>query len=107
MKKSIILIAMLSAGCTTTARMDIASIDDMRIDCSKKQEQLDFLRAQWPSHNEQISNGMTITSSLGYILTNADGTYQKRRVMADGGYTSTLRLKIEQVKSVCANYPPY
>ena len=107
MKQLIILIAMLSAGCTTTARMDRANFEAMQIDCTRKQEQLDFLRAQWPSQNELISNGMMITSSIGYILTNADGTYEKRRNMADGGYTSSLRLKIEQVKSVCANYPPY
>ena len=91
-------LVLLTTGCTTTARMDFQGLNHFRIDCSKKQEQLDFLRSQWPSETEQLINGMMITSSTGYILSKADGTYQDRVYMDRGAYTSVLRKLIYDVK---------
>ena len=101
------LTLLLLAGCTTTARMNRHDIDNITIDCTKKQQQLDFLRSQWPSNNERIINGLMISSSVGFVSSVADGTYQDLRDLNDGGLTSTIRLTIDQIKSTCANYPPY
>jgi len=106
-KKCLPLILLLLAGCTTTARMNRHDIDNITIDCTKKQQQLDFLRSQWPGDNERIANAMILSSTAGFISSITDGTYQDRKDWADGGLTSTLRLKILQVKETCANYPPY
>jgi hypothetical protein len=95
------------AGCTTTARMSRHDIDNIRIDCTKKQEQLDFLRSQWPSDNERIVNGLMLTSAAGFVSSVADGTYQSRQDWNNSGLTNALRIKLDQVKSTCANYPPY
>ena len=96
-------LVLLTTGCTTTARMDFQGLNQFRIDCSKKQEQLDFLRSQWPSETEQLINGMMITSSVGYIASNADGTYRDRVYMDRGAYTSVLRKLIYDVKRTCPN----
>ena len=107
LKKYLPLITVVLAGCTTTARMNRHEIDAITIDCTKKQQQLDFLRSQWPSNNERIINGLMISSTVGFINSVADGTYQDRRDWNDGGLTNSLRIKIDQIKSVCHAYPPY
>lgn len=97
---------LLLAGCTTTARMTRQEIDNMVFDCQHKQQQLDFLRSQMIAGDEYIVSGLMITSAVGYISTNVDGTYQQRRDFMDG-YNGGIRIKIEQVKQVCHAYPPY
>jgi hypothetical protein len=96
-------LVLLTTGCTTTARMDFAGLNQFRIDCSKKQEQLDFLRSQWPSESEQLISNLMVTSTTGYILSNADGTYQDRMYLQKGAYTSVLRKLIYDVKRTCPN----
>jgi hypothetical protein len=97
-----ITVALLS-GCTTTARIDFESLNRFQIDCSKKQEQLGFLRSQWPSYSDQLVNGMMITSTLGYVSSNVDGTYQERMKLYNGAYTSVLRLLIYDIQKTCPN----
>jgi hypothetical protein len=105
--KCLPLILVLLAGCTTTARMTHREISYMQIDCTKKQEQLDFLRSQWPSDNERIVNGLMITSTMGFVSSVADGTYQERKDWMDGYLTSALRMKIRTIREQCHAYPPY
>lgn len=101
--KKIILLSVLLAGCTTTARMDLQGINQFRVNCAKKYEQLEFLQSQWPSQNERIVNGLMISSTFGFVSTVADGTYEERRHLNDGRYTSALRLLIDQVRQ-CPDY---
>lgn len=105
LKKYLPLIVLLLVGCTTTARMTRQEIDNMGFDCAHKQEQIDFLKSQMISGDEYIASGMMVTSVLGYLSTNADGTYQQRRDFMNG-YNSGIRIKIDQVKQVCHAYPP-
>ena len=105
--KCLPLILVLLAGCTTTARMSHQDISYMQIDCTKKQQQLDFLRSQWPSENERIVNGLMITSSMGFISSVVDGTYQERKDWMDGYLTNALRMKITTIRERCHAYPPY
>lgn len=100
---AVLLAAVLNAGCTTTARMDYQSLNHFRVNCAKKYEQLEFLQSQWPSSNDRLVNGMMISSTSGFIASVADGTYQERRYLNDGYYTSVLRLLIDQVKQ-CPDY---
>jgi hypothetical protein len=101
-----LIFLLLAAGCTTTARMTRQEVDAIRINCSQKQQQLTFLRSQMLDDNEQLVNGLMITSSLGFISSIADGTYQQRRDFMNG-YNSGIRLKIDQIQSLCHAYPPY
>ena len=105
LKKYLPLIVVLAAGCTTTARMTRQEIDHMAFDCANKQQQINFLKSQMITGDEYLVNGMMITSVLGFVSTNADGTYQQRRDFMDG-YNGGIRLKIDQIKSVCHAYPP-
>ena len=105
--KCLPLILVLLAGCTTTARMSHQDIGHMQIDCTKKQEQLDFLRNQWPSDNERIVNGLMITSSMGFFNSIVDGTYQERKDWMDGYLTNALQMKITRIRERCHAYPPY
>lgn len=107
LKKYVPLIILLGiSGCTTTARMTREELSNMKIDCTQKQQQLDFLRSQSVTGDEYLINGLMISSTIGYINSVADGTYQQRRDFLDG-YNGGIRLKIDQIKSVCHAYPPY
>lgn len=103
MRWTAILFSMLVTGCTTTARMSERDLNNFKIDCSKKQEQIDFLRSQWPSDRDKFINAFTVTSSGGFVLSSLDGTYEDRRKLNDGYHTSTIRILIYQIQSTCPN----
>lgn len=103
MKRLLIFFIAGLAGCTTTARMDFQSLNRFQVNCKQKYEQLAFLKSQWPSANDQILNGLMISSSVGYVNSLADGTYQERRYLNEGRYTAVLRLLIDQVRQ-CPDY---
>ncbi len=103
MKKVIILFCILAAGCTTTSRMSRQDLINFKIDCAHKQEQLDFLRSQWPNDHDMAVNTFSMTSLTSIILTTADGTEKTRREMVDGYYTTQLRLMIKDIQTSCPN----
>ncbi len=105
-KKCLPLIFVLVVGCTTTARMTRQELSSIKIDCNKKQEQLDFMSSQILKPDEIFTNALMLASTIGYLSSIADGTYQQRRDFNDG-YNGGIRLKIDQIKSVCHAYPPY
>lgn len=90
------------SGCTTTSRMSRQDLINFKIDCAHKQEQIDFLRSQWPSDKDMAINSFTITSLTGVIMTSLDGTETTRREMVDGYYTTQLRSKIDDIRTYCA-----
>lgn len=105
--KKIAMIAVLCVfgGCataqTTTARMDYESLNNFKIDCAHKQEQIDFLRSQLLTTNETFANAFTITGTLGYLRSNLDGTYQDRRKMFDNSHKAIINAKIDQLIQYC------
>jgi hypothetical protein len=84
-----------------TMRMDYQSLNNFKIDCAHKQEQIDFLRSQLLTTNESIINAYTITSTLGYLRSNLDGTYQDRRKMFDNSHKAIINAKIDQLIQYC------
>jgi hypothetical protein len=51
--------------------------------------------------NETIINAYTITSTLGYLRSNLDGTYQDRRKMFDNSHKAIINAKIDQLIQYC------
>ena len=100
LKKYVPIIVLLS-GCTTTAVMSSRDIDNMKIDCSRKTEQLAFLRSQYPSADEQSTNGLIFTSAIGYTSALFNGSFNQHQEMYDGTYTSTVRMAIRNIESQC------
>jgi hypothetical protein len=103
MKKLIIIFAMMTSACTTTARMSRADLNDFQIDCSRKQEQIEFLISQWPSDKDKFINAFVIRSSGGFIASNIDGTYKDRQSIESGSYTTQLRGLINDIRTSCPN----
>lgn len=100
-KKYLPLIILSLAGCTTTARLTRQDISAMRIDCANQKEQIAFLRSQMITGDEYLINGLMITSSVGFVSSVADGTYEQRRDFGNG-YNSGINLKIDQIRNQCA-----
>lgn len=92
----------LISGCTTTATMSRHDINNMTIDCRVKDQQIAFLRSQYPSTSERLKNGLLLSSNVGYVTSLIDGTYQERMELNNGYYTSAIRLKITQIEDQCA-----
>jgi len=102
--KKCLPIIFIVSGCTTTAHMDRVTLNSMRIDCSKKQEQIDFLRSQLPSATDNLINGLMIRSSGGIINSMYDGTYNDRVDQDRGGMSNAVRLQIYNIQKTCGNY---
>jgi len=101
--KKYLPIVFLASGCTTTAHMDRTTLNSMRIDCSKKQEQIDFLRSQVPSERDHLVNGFMIRGTFGTFNSIRDGTYKDRLDQDDGGLTNAIRLQIYNIQKQCVN----
>lgn len=101
-KKLLPVICIVLGACTTQAGMSRHDIDNMKANCANQREQIAFLQRQYPDKNQELSNGMIITSSLGLASSIVDGTYTERREMFEGAYTNAVRLKIQQIREQCA-----
>lgn len=100
----LIVAAITLSGCTTTARLSHRDIEKMPINCERKEEQLAFVRSQFPSPSDQFLSGLMVTSTLGFLNTHRDGTYKDRMDLLNGVTTNSIRIKIEQIEQVCARY---
>lgn len=106
MKYLILLMAFFITGCSTPSRMNVIDLDYYQIDCSRRDEQLAFLRRQMPTKNEQMINGMRMTSPVGVVSSIANGTYYEERATFDRKQQAIARIKIYQIESQCPELPP-
>ena len=95
------LLAVSITGCSTTARMDVTDLNHYRIDCSRRDEQLAFLKGHMPNQTERITNGMRMTSPVGFVQTIADGTFHEERAMFDRRQQAIARMIIGEIESNC------
>jgi hypothetical protein len=96
-----LLVLLAAGGCTTTARMDYNSVNNFKIDCAHKQQQIDFLRSQKPDLTEKLINYSIISSSGGFVNSNLDGTYQDRQAIHNDSYQAVINVKIDQIRQYC------
>lgn len=73
----------------------------MQIDCTMYKQQIDFLRSQKPSEEDSIVNAFMIRGWFGYLASNFDGTYNKRRDWDNGARTNAVRLQIYNIEKTC------
>lgn len=105
MKYLIVLLTIYLAGCTTTSRMNVVDLDYYQIDCSRRDEQLAFLKRQMPTKNERLTNGLAMTSVFGTASSISQGTYQEERATFDRKQEAIARIKIYQIESQCPPLP--
>lgn len=105
MKYLIIMMAFFATGCTTSSRMNVVDLDYYQIDCSRREEQLAFLKQQMPTKNERIINGLAMTSVVGTVSSIANGSYQEDRATFDRKQQAIARIKIYQIESQCPELP--
>ena len=102
-KKFLPIIVLACVGCTTTATMDRQTMNSMRINCDKKQEQIDFIQSQEPSLRDRWVNTNIITSWFGFLSSNRDGTYDHRMEIDNGSITNAVRIQTYMIEKACAN----
>ena len=82
--------------------MDRQTMNSMRINCDKKQEQIDFLESQRPSERDRWVNTSIISSWFGFISSNRDGTYDQRMEIDNGSVTNAIRIQTYMIEKACA-----
>lgn len=97
----IIAIAAMVTGCTTTSKMSVADLNDYKIDCRKKDQQIEFLYSQIPSQGDQAANAFILTGITSTIVTTMDGTYDRRREAYRGYNRAIILSKIDYIRKYC------
>ena len=103
----LIPLIVVATGCaaTDTKRMSMWDLNHFVPDCSRKEEQLKWLRAQMPTSWEQFRDSMTVSSVGGTVWTLADGTYDQRRDVHDRRTQAVIRSYIGDLERYCVNKP--
>lgn len=97
----ILAMAVLATGCTTTSKMSVADLNDYKIDCSKKDQQIEFLYSQIPSRGDQAANAFILTGITSTVVTTMDGTYDRRREAYRGHNRAIILSKIDYIRKYC------
>jgi hypothetical protein len=102
-----VLMAITISGCASTTRtqMDVADLDRYQIDCSRKQEQLDWLQSQMPSAHERLVNGLNMTSMFGWFNAARNGTFTEDQALYSGQQTAIIRNLIYKLETQCLDVP--
>lgn len=95
----LIVVPMLLAGCQTAGTFTVQDINDIKFNCANREQNIAMLEAAKPSAWDQIKNGMTITSTGGWLSSNYDGTLEARYQQYNGSTEAVRKLAIDQYKS--------
>jgi hypothetical protein len=99
---AVFLLVILTAGCAAPVKK--TNYDDLnyfRIDCRQKSEQIRFLESQMPTRDEYMLAGLTVTSIIGYVLSQFNGTYEEKRHIYDRSYQAVIRSILWDLRTYC------
>lgn len=99
------IVAISGCAATDTRRMSMQDLNHFVPDCSRKEEQLRWLRAQLPNQWEQQRDSLAVTSIGGTIWSLADGTYDQRRDVHNRRTQAVIRSYINELERYCPNKP--
>lgn len=101
MKHFILVLAVAVTGCSTTQHMPMSDLNYFKPDCSRKQEQLAWLKSQLPTDNEYFMSRMTTASLEGILISKANGSYEQRREVADRRVQNVIYAHIDYIQRYC------
>jgi len=93
-------IVALTAGCAFNPRMSYDELNTFKIDCSKKYEQMDFLRSQMPTQNERLGAALT-RGLLTELPAHFRGEKSEHSRLVDGDYGFIIRAQISSLERNC------
>jgi hypothetical protein len=85
----------------TTNHLTVEELDNYKLDCNRKWEQVEFLQMQLPDRQDRWTNALAMTGVSGTLLTMADGTYAERYKSYRGVNTAIIRGKIDYLLKYC------
>ena len=103
---SAIVATLALSGCGTVmttprAQMDMEDLGMYQIDCSRKEEQLEFLKAHLPTVKERTANAFAMTSIFGWVNSAHEGTFKEDRQFFNREQESTALILIQQLNQYC------
>jgi outer membrane murein-binding lipoprotein Lpp len=100
--KAIVLTsALVLAGCASSQRMDIADLNYYQIDCSKYEEQRDFLKSQMTTSTDRLASLFNTASLVGQIASRMDGTYSQHEATRDRRYDAVAKVLLSRLNRTC------
>lgn len=81
--------------------MDVVDLSTYRVDCSRKQEQIAFIKSQMPGPREQRMNMLAMTSVVGWANSAANGTFTEDRAMFDNKQVAIAKVILHQLNQYC------
>lgn len=100
-----LLVMTTACAADDTRRMGMYDLNKFIPDCSRKTEQMQWLKSQLPGHWEQARDELTINSLSGTIWTLIDGTYYERKNIADRRTQAVIRSYIGDLERYCPTTP--
>lgn len=103
MKKLLILAVVVSqAACTTTpARMSFQELSTFKVDCSRREEQYQFLESQKYTVNDRLKLAFQLTSVVGLASNAANGTLQDSSDALDSKHEAMIKHAQREIRQQC------
>lgn len=102
MKKFVLIAFCLTqAACTTPMRMSVNDLANFQIDCSKRNEQYQFLESQKYSELDAIKNAFQMTSTAGQLSNLYNGTLEDSRAALNFEHEAIIKNKQRTIREYC------
>lgn len=100
------VVAIALTGCastpgTTVTLLPLQDLNDYKVDCNNKDQQIEFLRRQIASPQFRRNNQIVMNTTGGILYSLADGSYQERKNQAEGWNQAVARRKIHYLETWC------
>jgi hypothetical protein len=102
MKKIVVtLLYLTQIGCSTPTRMSADDLSKFQIDCSKRDQQYQFLESQKYSDNDRFNLGLQMTSILGIVSNAWNGTAEDSSAGMNGEHEAMIKAQQRQLRQRC------
>lgn len=102
--KTLVITAVIAAaltGCASSQRMSIEDLNNFQYDCSRYDEQREFLLKQYPSRRDRQAALLGVGSIMSMISSKVEGTYDQHQSIRTGELQATVKYKLHQLDVAC------
>ena len=94
-------VCMSQIACTTPARMSVQDLANFQYDCSRREEQYQFLESQKYTHNQRFMTALGMTSVLGIVSNIYNGTADDSSAAMRGEHEAMIKHNQRILREQC------
>ncbi len=100
---TLVIVLVSQAACTTVpTRMSFQELSNFKVDCSRREEQYQFLESQKYSQMDRLKVAFQMTSVLGVASNAYNGTMQDSADAMDSEHEAMIKHAQREIKQQCA-----